>query len=166
MPLSSFCVGCLLLGMRPACKCGLYIQWASIRETSFFLYKQLEIVSWRRRLCLLPLSVLGPHLAWTCVCCLCGFICVSILLCVEDAVSLESFISSGSYSLSISLSLCSSLSPEGRDLMETSHVVYFKVPLCILSACKSLCVFLSIAGGSFSDDDWESHWPMSIAECC
>ena len=54
----------------------------------------------------LALSVLGPHVVWTCAGHVCvatvsEFICASVLLCLEDIVSLES---SGSYSLSISSS--------------------------------------------------------------
>ena len=43
MPLSSFCVGYLLLDMRPALNCGLYTQWDSTGENSFFLWEQLPV---------------------------------------------------------------------------------------------------------------------------
>ena len=71
---------------------------------------------------------------------------------LEGLVLLVSSTPSASYTLSASSSM-GSLSPEGRDLMETSHLgLSVSWCLTLLSDLKSLYLFLSIEGESFSDD--------------
>lgn len=37
--------------------------------------------------------------------------------------------------------------------------------LIIFSTCGFMFLFLTTAGGGFSDDDWAKQWPMSKTEC-
>lgn len=60
-----------------------------------------------------------------------------------------------------------SLSPEGRDSIETSNLglnLPSFLTLCTSYGCGFLHLFSS-ASGSFSDDDWAGQWSMSISQC-
>lgn len=77
IPLSSFCVGHLLLGMGPAFKYGLSPSETSLKKTKFFLSKQVSIAGnfLVRGGSLCPLPPLGAgtssglSLCRPCVCC-------------------------------------------------------------------------------------------------
>ena len=78
---------------------------------------------------------------------------MSVLLYSEGLVS---FIPSGSSNVFSPPLPPVSLSPEGRDLMETRHLTLnapSSLSLPTLYTCGSLHFFPSTAGGSFSDDD-------------
>lgn len=101
-------------------------------------------------LCPLIFLVLGSYLNWTCigpVYSLCEFIC-------EAPVSLV--FSSPPALTTFPLPLPqSSLSPEGRGLIEPSYLglsVPRSLSLCTLWCCGFLYMFICAVGGSFSDD--------------
>ena len=73
---------------------------------------------------------------------------------LEGLVFLVSSICSGLHPFSASSSYVS-LSSKGRDLMVTSHVglsIPMSLDLSIMSSCGSPYLFLSVAGGSLSED--------------
>jgi hypothetical protein len=86
-----------------------------------------------------------------------------------DLQDLVFMVSSSPSSYSTTLPpLQGSLSPQGSDLIETSHLglsVPRSFTFCVTSGCGSLHLFPSAAGGSFSEDGWARHWSMSIAGC-
>lgn len=88
IPLSSFCVCHLLLGIGSAPKSGCTSETSqkNISLSSFW------IKDWD--MCSLPLSVLGPLLVQTLACChsLYEFLYASVLLCLEGLVSFVSSI--------------------------------------------------------------------------
>jgi hypothetical protein len=95
--LSLFCVGNLLLGMRPDLKSG-FLNLVSLCEDknpnlSFLSCLSTEDNFWVRdgSSCPLPLSALRPHQAQTYACLhvsLCSFMCGSVLLCLKGRASL------------------------------------------------------------------------------
>lgn len=77
---------------------------------------------------------------------------------LEGLVFLVSLRHYGSYILFTSTSV-------GRDFMESSHLeICVSQSLCTMAGCKSLYLFPSTEGKSFSDDGLAGHWFMSIAD--
>lgn len=146
--MSSFCVGQLLLGMRPTPRefvCPVRLHW---RELIFFLCKWLSggdsfLVRDGSPCPLPPLSDGTPSGLDLCrprACChsLCAFISASVLLCLEDFP--WSHLSPLALFIFLSPLLQSSLSPEEKCLMKTSHLglsVPKSLSLCELSSCGS-----------------------------
>ena len=148
---SSFCVGHLLLGMGPALKRSLYIQWDSLGENQFFSCEKLEIASglgvwacvysqhWnpvRPR----PVQTLYmlPQSLWA-------------SLCIWPAV--VSFIPSGFSNISTSATTVPWALRE-KDVMETSHLGP-SVPRSLTLPTVQLWVSIfspSTSEGSFSND--------------
>lgn len=95
IPLSSFCVDQLLLGVELSQKCGWYIQWywRYWRKLIFPLAVMSVAGSFLVRAvtpCLSTSpSVLVPCLAWTCAGLVCERMCAWVLLWLEGAVSSE-----------------------------------------------------------------------------
>lgn len=91
------CVCCLLLGLEPTLKCGLYAQWTPLEKTDIFHPNQLSVgdrllIRNGSLYLLLPLStgtLSGLSLCRPYACChsLCEFIFVLVLLCLEDTSS-------------------------------------------------------------------------------
>lgn len=100
IPLNSFCISHLFLGIRPTLECGQHNQQYSIGENWFSLWQQAPTMPsqcWDpirlepvQVLCVLPQYF--------------EFICASVLLCLEYTVSLVSSVTSNFYNLSIPFS--------------------------------------------------------------
>lgn len=63
--------------------------------------------------------------------------------------------------------LRSSLSPEGRALMETSHLKFSVTGLSLSTPYPTVgfCVNSFPVGAKFSDNGRGRHWPIGTAEC-
>ena len=173
MPLSSFSVGHLLLGMLSTLKSSLAGWWwwhthlipAQEAEVGRSLWVQLHILL--RGLCPTLLSALELHMEQTPEG-LMGAASLSVSSHVLRSWFRESchfgvLHPSGSYTLSVSF-----LSSEGRDLVKISYWRLSDLRSCtlyILSSYSFLYLFPLATEGSFSDDGWTRHRSMSRAEC-
>lgn len=159
MPLSSFWVGHLVLGVGPALKCGLSIKWYSIEENYFFLGEQFSIwdiflVRDGRS------SQLPPFQSWNLIYRLelwspsafCHIFFKS--WCVWKVLFYWHYI----FSLALTTwlpSLKSSLSPEGRGFIETFHLglgAPRSLTICMFSSYESLHISHLLKGRNWSDD--------------
>lgn len=102
-PLTLFCVDHLLLGVGPALKYSLWIQWGFTGENQFFLWELFSTGDRFRvrfeALCPLPISYGTPSDLDLCrpyACCPSEFMRALILLCLEGLVFLVSSVPSGS----------------------------------------------------------------------
>lgn len=129
MPLSSFCVVELRLGMSSALNYVIYPGKLHWRKLIFFCHEyKLHIASWSWRSLCSPLrpGMPGLSLCRPCESCysFCEFMWASILLCLKNTVSLEISIIFGFYHLSTSFSTFI-LEPRGINpwgiFLETFH---------------------------------------------
>lgn len=90
------------------------------------------------------------------------FICAPFLLCLAGLVFLVSSICTGSHTPS---AFSSSWWKGFDEAVTVGLTVPSSLTLCIMSGCGPLDLFTSVLRGSFSEDSWARHWPMSRAEC-
>lgn len=142
----------------------------TVRENIFFNHYWLSIGDslWIRNRELCPLlSVLGPHLELTDAgrihgAILSEFIC-ELVLCLKGLVSLcpPSLMLFQSYLFFFEVPWALKEGFDGAIPFQTVSKFFI---LCILSVCRPLYLFSTIAWGSFYGGDWARHCFMSIAE--
>ena len=159
LPLSSFCIHHLLLGMKPFK--GLYTQWEFTGKSGFFPLRVVIIWVKDESLCLLPLFTLRLHLTWGYV----GLVHAATFSVRSYVFQLFSWCLPSPMALTKSTSSSVVfLNPDGE--IWWRHSIYSGV-LQGLSRCPMPVVVpvFAVIYCIISDDAWARHWSVCVAKC-